>query len=82
MLGEDVRLDQAREGVGDVMRGKRRRARGKRRGEGGGRKQTVKNRVNREKGHPTFMEIWTRQDETNGDSSSKKTGIGDTDRER
>ena len=77
MLVRYVKLEQAREGVGDIMRGKRRRARGKRRGEGGGRERTVKNRVIKEKEQPTFMEMWTSQVDPSASSSSKKTGVGD-----
>ena len=61
MLGKDVKLKQAREGVGDVMCGKRRRERkplkGKRRG-GGEVKRDEKKRVKSEMEQARFMEIW------------------------
>ena len=82
MLGKDVKLEQAQEGVGDVMRGKRRRARGRRRGEGGGREIPKKNRINGREEHPTFMDIWARgQLMPKTELSRKKTGVGDRERD-
>ena len=60
MLGRDVTLEQAREGVGDVMQGKRRRVRGRRRG-GGGEERTGENRV-KEKVQASILDTWARQE--------------------
>ena len=60
VLGKDVILEQAREGVGDIMCGKRKRLKGKRRKGGREEKSSEKNRV-KELEQARFMDSWARR---------------------
>ena len=74
MLGLNLRLEQAREGVEDVMRG-RKKLKGKRRG-GGEEGRSEKKRV-MEKRQAAFMDSWTSSRTSSQATSRQKTDSGD-----